>query len=1030
MEEQIQRRRLGLLLFLTLALVSTAFGKGFEVNFYQKSSAIQSLEYNVGDFGITEVTYGGKTFSKIDFDGTVFVDRKGFAKLPFIGATVQLAPFGDVDLKVVDSVYEDVQLEYPLLPSKGVIYRNQDPEAIPYKIAPESLVDEWYPELLAKNSTPFVFRDVRGTSVYVYPFQYNAARQTLRVYKSVTVELSATRKSSTNNLKRFGLIEPTMDQIYRTVFVNYNQGYDKRAVKLGEMGDILVIYTARDKSAIQPYIDWKRQKGFKVFEKEVSKGTNVKNIIKDEYNANKNILYVQLVGDWEDIKSDTGPSSAPMDPMLGLVEGNDYFVDLIVGRFSAKSADDVTVQVNKTINYEKKPEMNGAWYRRALGIASGEGGGSKGDDGESDKTHLEIIKNNRLLPTTYDLVHAGYAANSVTSSQIAGYLNEGVGLINYTGHGSTTSWSTSGFSTSDIKKLKNNNMLPFIVSVACVNGEFHSSTDSFAEVWLKQENGGAIGVWMSTINQPWDPPMRGQDYFNDLMIGGYDYASNPGNGTNVTEQRTTFGSLTMNAAILMYTENNGSSDLDTIKTWTVFGDASLQVRTDMPKKLSLSTSHILMGIPFEATVTTPEGPVEGALVSLYQGGKTYSALTDAYGRVVVEHELEVDEAQITVTAFNTTTISQTVNVIPPEGAYVSLESFQVIDSNNAADYGDTVQLDVVLRNLGTATSKNLVAELSTDSEFVQGIGNAVAQLSSLAAGSSTKIKKAFAVSFVKQIADQTAVPFMLTVKDDSKRKMYESKFFIVVNAPAFEYSVALNGAGSAQPGETRSLQYTIKNAGHADAQGLFASLEELNGVDLNILAGGVSVGTIKQGKSTTISFDVAFDESIATGTGALFKLSVEGDLDISTGYEHALTVGMTESFESGNFSGNNWIFSGDASWIIDQNAFDGEFAGKSGTIDHSKSSTMTLKVRFAAAGKISFYRKVSSEARYDKLKFFVDGTMKEEWSGEVEWEKVEYAVPAGLHELTWTYSKDGSVVKGDDCAWVDNILAEGGIPVK
>ncbi len=44
-------------------------------------------------------------------------------------------------------------------------------------------------------------------------------------------------------------------------------------------------------------------------------GTNVKATIQTAYAANPNLLYVQLVGDWADIKSDLGTSSsAPTDP--------------------------------------------------------------------------------------------------------------------------------------------------------------------------------------------------------------------------------------------------------------------------------------------------------------------------------------------------------------------------------------------------------------------------------------------------------------------------------------------------------------------------------------------------------------------------------------------------------------------------------------------------------------------------------------------------------------------------------------------
>ena len=92
-------------------------------------------------------------------------------------------------------------------------------------------------------------------------------------------------------------------------------------------------------------------------------------------------------------------------------------------------------------------------------------------------------------------------------------------------------------------------MLPFIFSVACVNGAYHSG-ECFAEAWLKKENGGAVLTLMSTINQSWVPPMRGQDYFNDLLTGGYDYQANPGNGISTTEGRSIIGSIVVNGLFL------------------------------------------------------------------------------------------------------------------------------------------------------------------------------------------------------------------------------------------------------------------------------------------------------------------------------------------------------------------------------------------------------------------------------------------------------------------------------------------------
>ncbi|MCD4697389.1 MAG: hypothetical protein K8S16_14230, partial [Bacteroidales bacterium] len=525
---------------------------GFDVTFHQPKSDIYELNFNLDDYEINEETFDGITYSKIIFDGSVFTKKEGYAELPFINASVRISAQKNVSLKIIEGEYEEYQLENPMLPSRGVIYRDQDPSTIPYMIDSESLIDEWYPHNIAENTSPFIIKDLRGTSVYVYPFRYNAVQNVLRVYKSITVQLIEDETAVINPLeKEPGTILKEMNGIYQSLFVNYEQSKDD--LTIGEYGDILVICTSRDENAIQPYIDWKREKGYNVSMEVVATNTNVYDNIQDAYDANNDLLYAQLVGDWADIKSNV-LGGAPMDPQLGCVVGNDLVADITIGRLSANSAAHVTVQVDKIINYEKNPDTGEDWYQAALGVASNQG---PGDDNELDYEQTDVIYNDKLDPFTYESFTTVYDPSG-NSTMVANAINSGVSSINYCGHGSHSSWGSSGFSNSHIANLTNGTKLPIIFSVACVNGEFHTGGDCFAEAWLKKENGGAVVAIMATINQPWDPPMRGQDYFNDVLIGGYDYSAHPGqNGINTAEQRTTIGAIVFNGLALMTAESGG-----------------------------------------------------------------------------------------------------------------------------------------------------------------------------------------------------------------------------------------------------------------------------------------------------------------------------------------------------------------------------------------------------------------------------------------------------------------------------------------
>ena len=143
-------------------------------------------------------------------------------------------------------------------------------------------------------------------------------------------------------------------------------------------------------------------------------------------------------------------------------------------------------------------------------------------------------------------------------------LNVGRGIINYCGHGSSSSWGTTGFSITDVDALINDNMLPFIFSIACVNGEFEGKT-CFAEAWLRATNGteptGAIGIYAASINQSWSPPMSAQDEFVDRLVA---------------ESYHSFGALCFAASCLMMDEY-GDAGVDMFNTWHIFGDPSVRV---------------------------------------------------------------------------------------------------------------------------------------------------------------------------------------------------------------------------------------------------------------------------------------------------------------------------------------------------------------------------------------------------------------------------------------------------------------------
>ena len=1025
-------------LLLVVAVFFTGFsmaGNGFTVKYSEESSSNRQLSFTIGNYSIKTMTIDGKTYSKIVFDGQITSKEKGWAELPFISSSIQISNNKNVSVNVSNSQFTDIQLDYPLLPSRGVIYRNQDPTTIAYEVDPASVIDAWYPKALTTSDEPYILRDVRGTNVKVYPFQYNAKQNTLRVYTQVDVNVIDNSSNAINpmpNTENAVLLE--MHAMYKSIFANYTVDAKEDLVN-GQYGDLLVITTERDEDAMAPYITWKKEKGFNVSKIVVETGTNVKQTVQDAYDANNNLLYVQLVGDWADIKCDLGGgANAPMDPMLGCVVGSDVYPELAIGRFSGTSPAHITIQINKAINYEKNPESGADWYKHALGIGSDEGS-SNGDDGEMDKTHIQIIYDNKLNPFSYDQLYTSYAPGA-NSGQVATAVNEGISIANYCGHGSETQWVTSGFNNSDVGQLTNGDKLPILFSVACVNGAFHSG-ECFGEAWLKKENGGAVVALMATINQPWQPPMRGQDYFNDILTGGYDYSSNPGNGTNTEEGRSFIGSVVTNGLILMYAESSGSSDLETVQTWTTFGDCALQMRTNTPIALNLSNDVIISGVDFSTTVTSGGNPLAGAMVAVSQGDLFYSAVSDENGQITIAHELLPGDAKLVVTAYNTETIYNDIVIISPDGPYMVINDFTFNLDNDMVIYDSEISMDIDFKNLGSdpATGVNVTINSASDEYCTLNTATQVS-VGDVNADETVTVTNAYSFTISDDVPDQHMINFTFDI-DGSAKETWQDDIMFRVNAPALgiefveiDDSNDGNGNGRIDAGETFDMIMTAKNIGHAmSPEGV--TLANASNSYLTINTASVDVTALDAEATQNIVFNMTASADTPEGTlvGVYFEYTA-GNYSVDTQIDEIVGL-ILEDFETGDFTSFTWGFN-DKPWeITTTTVYEGNNAAKSASIGNNQASVMELTYEVASEGDLSFYYKVSSEGGYDFLKFYINGTEKDKWAGDVDWTMATYTLAAGENILKWEYMKDGSANGGEDCAWVDYIIfpasTEGGL---
>ncbi len=622
--------------------------KGVDVQVLESNSQRTVVKFDIGSFDREAVNIDGSLYYYIRVPKEAIFLNAGEPDLPRVCRSIIIPDDARMKINVISSEYVDIP-NTPVAPSKGNILRNVNPDDVPYTFGDVYSEDSFFPGTLSDIREPFILRDFRGTVIELNAFEYNPAQQSLRVYTSVTVEVTNVGPGEINvlhNAQR-NTVTPEFKQIYERRFINFDFQADKYTM-LEESGDMLIICYDAFMSTMQPFVDWKMQKGIKTTMVGTSTaGTTssaIKSYIQTFYNdPNNNLTWIMLIGDAAQVPS-MYASGGSSDASYAKLNGTDSYPDAIVGRFSAETITQVQTQVDRTLTYEENP-VGGDWFHKGVGIASEQGAGI-GHYGEADYEHMGFIRDD-LLAFTYTQVDELYATLGATAAQVATSVNNGRSVINYIGHGSTTAWSTTGFSNTNVNALVNDNMLPFIISVACVNGQFDGYT-CFGEAWLRATNGtaptGAIGAYMSSINQSWAPPMYAQDEAVDLLCA---------------QTRTTMGGICYNGSAYMIEQ---VSAVDMSDTWIIFGDPSVLLRTDTPEAMTVNYNPaVFFNVP---SYQVEAVGVEGALCAMYADGVLYgSAYTGADGiaDIPLDQALPIGgEVTLTITAFNKQTFTGTV----------------------------------------------------------------------------------------------------------------------------------------------------------------------------------------------------------------------------------------------------------------------------------------------------------------------------------------------------------------------------------
>ena len=716
------------------------------------------VRLQVPGFYTTAVTTPRGEAYVVTMPKAVSTAEAGEPNMPMTGIPAIIGDQARMDIRVVNVKYQDFE-GIEVAPSKGDFPRTIDPETVPYTYGECYNQDAFFPASNVGLYDPYIIRDFRGQNMVVYPFAYNPVTKTLRVYYDMTVEMykvddngenvMTSRRSNTVKL------DPDFKSVYQRHFINYEAGMAKYT-PVDEEGDLLIICYDSFISSMTDFVNWKKTRGVNTTivgtSTAGSSASAIKSYIQSQYNANNNLTHVLLVGDVAQIPgnsfsygSGTNGYSGKGDNAYGQIVGSDLYNDVFIGRFSANTAARVTTQCNRVITYERDLTTSATWLMKGEGISRKEGT-SDSDQGEDDYQHINNIRT--------DLINYGYTSVNQRYANLSGYdgsaatissdINGGVGIVNYANHGLETGWGANAsgyiyYTNSHVNALTNDNKLPFIWSVACLCGQYDYSSDCFAEAWMNATNGsnptGAIGVLMSYISQPWNPPMYGQDECVDILTEHY--------SNNI---KHTWAGTSINGLFYMLdqygSQNQGKG---TYQAWILFGDPSLMLRTKTPTAMTVTHDGTIMASATTYTVNVTNG--NGALATITDADHNIlgkATVSNNTATITINGTLTAGQTlTLCVFGYNKVTNIQQITVANPAVApTVTTTAISDVDKTTATGGGNVTAdggATVTARGICWSTSQNPTVSDSHTTDGT-GTGSFTSAMTSLAANTTYYVR--------------------------------------------------------------------------------------------------------------------------------------------------------------------------------------------------------------------------------------------------------------------------------------------------
>jgi len=852
-----------------------------------------TIKVDLSGFDIAEFITDGKSYNNVDLLTDILSSEPGYPELPYIAKVLAIPDLVGVSVEVLETGEVQTFSDVYLLPARAswIEGASETPYEENSKIYQS---DEVYPNEYVKVEPPSVFRDFRIARVSIFPIRFIPAKKELQVVSSITVRINY-GKGEVINPKTSSKkpIAPSFAKLYRNFIFNYqsvlDNNYDGK-----EEGHELMLCIMDDMfyDSFQIYADWNRQSGTDVHItkfSDIGANSSNPNIIKDHisdayYNWDTPPTYVLIIGD-EDvfpIKIVSYDYSFPNEDYFVEIEGDDYFPEMMIGRFTNQGEYRMQVMINKYMLYEKTPYTEEVdWFKKGICCSNNE----YATQVETKRFTAGLMLEDGGFTSVDTLMSDGNWGNdcSMDKYDVINALNDGRSYLNYRGEGWNDGWWANcyNFNTSDVSNLDNDKKFTFVTSIGCGVAMFTSNEGNcFGEAWIQlgtlSEPRGGVAFVGPTSNTH-------TTYNNKIDKGIYTGMFQEGMDTP--------GQALLRGKLYMYNVYGNDYWVEYhYRVYCVLGDPSLHIWKDVPLEVNVDhPSSILVGnTTLECTVefASTNEPVANADFCITGEDIFITGTSDSLGKVYIEINPEIEEDLIlTVRGGNVYPYQGTIEVIqPPE--HVELFGDPLIDDLDGNTDGlmnpnENCNIAFTLKNWGELTASDIQATLSTiDSEFVEIVSTDPVDFGNLDPGSSST-GDPFQIFVKPECPVGQIITLQLHITSSTSSWDYDyntdvkgcklmTNNYIIIDEDAPDMNFRMD------PGETVKLVFSIENFGEdiaPDVMGVLSTNDQYITIEDSIGSFG-TIGINSEEINGGNFFIVSVDASCPAGHWVEYDLKL------------------------------------------------------------------------------------------------------------------------------------------------------------